>query len=137
MPYKDPKLRRQEIQKVYARKRAILAELRSTGCVDCERVDGLFHFEHRPGTDKLFNPGRGFLRTEAVLRAEVAKCDVRCHACHMKRHRLERWISQTSCPHGHPYDAANTYWRNGKYRECRECARLREEHKRNPAELLA
>lgn len=36
--------------------------------------------------------------------------------------------AKTHCPHGHPYDDANTYvyhYRNTTVRRCRECARLR------------
>ena len=35
-------------------------------------------------------------------------------------HRLK-----THCPHGHPYDKKNTYYRRTGGRECRECANIR------------
>ena len=39
--------------------------------------------------------------------------------------------AKTSCPHGHPYDAANTYTRPGtSWRECRACKRAWAERSR-------
>lgn len=57
------------------------------GCIDCgDSADpGLLHFDHRPGTTKLFNPAdtKG---TYLDLLAEIEKCDVRCGSCHRRRH---------------------------------------------------
>ncbi len=36
---------------------------------------------------------------------------------------------KTTCPHGHPYDAANTYRRRSGARDCRRCAK----HGRRPS----
>lgn len=59
---------------------------RERGCLDCGTKEGLLELDHRPGTVKRFNPGRGIGYSLAVLWAEVAKCDVRCGACHRRRH---------------------------------------------------
>jgi hypothetical protein len=40
-----------------------------------------------------------------------------------KGHAFQR--AKTHCPKGHPYDEANTYWRKGGARGCRECGRQR------------
>jgi hypothetical protein len=57
------------------------------GCVDCGAREGLLHLDHRDDEVKLFLPADGRARSWAQLLAEVAKCDVRCASCHMKRHR--------------------------------------------------
>ncbi len=61
-------------------------------CVDCgitqaELYPVMLQHDHRDDEIKLFNVGDGWFRygLEKVL-AERAKCDIRCHACHMKRH---------------------------------------------------
>jgi hypothetical protein len=46
--------------------------------------------DHRPGEEKLFHPYEGRRYPWEKLEAEVAKCDVRCAACHCKRHISER-----------------------------------------------
>ena len=38
-------------------------------------------------------------------------------------------VLTTHCPHGHPYDEANTYWYQGRWRDCRACAREAERAK--------
>lgn len=60
------------------------------GCLDCGyREDGArLHFDHRPGTDKLFNIAKMHGRVRTL--AEIEKCDVRCTHCHAKRHGAER-----------------------------------------------
>lgn len=57
------------------------------GCVDCGYSDdpNRLHFDHRPGTEKCFNPSEYGLRLERLV-AEWAKCEVRCISCHIKRH---------------------------------------------------
>jgi hypothetical protein len=38
---------------------------------------------------------------------------------------LKRYVaSKTHCPHGHPYDAENTYYDANAWRRCRECRRV-------------
>jgi hypothetical protein len=61
-------------------------------CIDCGRQlePEKMHFDHRPGTVKLFNIGREATRPVAVLEAEIAKCDVRCVSCHTRRHEREK-----------------------------------------------
>ena len=44
----------------------------------------------------------------------------------------ERQLAKTHCPHGHPYDEANTRWYKDE-RRCRECARLRSRRRRAAA----
>lgn len=37
----------------------------------------------------------------------------------------------TECPHGHPYDEANTAYNNRGHRYCRECSRINQRVKRD------
>jgi hypothetical protein len=63
------------------------------GCADCPEKDPIcLDFDHRPG-EKKFKPvavmiSRGLSWDR--IKAEVAKCDVRCTNCHRKRHRNMR-----------------------------------------------
>lgn len=66
------------------------------GCIDCGTRLGVLHFDHRPGTEKLFNIASAVQRTLATVIAEIEKCDVRCASCHATRHNLERRKSQSA-----------------------------------------
>jgi hypothetical protein len=74
-----------------AKRRAVILEAKDQPCVDCGRQleSEKMHFDHRPGTVKLFNIGREATRPVAVLEAEIAKCEVRCVHCHGRRHAKE------------------------------------------------
>lgn len=77
-------------------------------CVDCGSGERL-QFDHRDPATKLFEVGGNWLRSISSIEAEIAKCDVRCFDCHMKRHGFE------TTGHGHPW----TYY--GKGCRCDEC----------------
>src|SRR5690606_17653975 len=81
------------------RHRQRLAEIKlATGCVDCGyRVHAVaLHFDHRPGTVKLFGIGNGANRVWSTVLAEIAKCDVVCANCHADRTgALGRWLLYT------------------------------------------
>jgi hypothetical protein len=116
MPYKDPEVAKAKAHErymrnrdvLYAKSRAYVLEhpeqnraykraakrrlrdwldsiKREAGCVDCGTHEGRLDFDHRPDTVKLFNPAR-LDRGRKALEAEIAKCDVRCVSCHMRRH---------------------------------------------------
>lgn len=67
-------------------------------CVDCREADPIvLEFDHVTGVkDKCIATmiGTGY-RLERI-EAEVAKCEVRCRNCHIKRHSIENniWIVQ-------------------------------------------
>jgi hypothetical protein len=63
---------------------------REQGCIDCGKGEGMLHFDHRPGTKKVFSIALGWGRSARALAAELDKCDVRCHSCHARRHGNER-----------------------------------------------
>lgn len=104
-------LRRQE------RRDALRAyKLSLGGCVDCGSLDGL-HFDHRDDEVKLFNPADVSTRSWTVLFDEWAKCDVRCAACHTKRHQPRRPLLGRKCsvllcnrPHRAKGYCAAHYW---------------------------
>jgi hypothetical protein len=79
--------KRDEARKRKARHRVLLGMIkRQRGCTDCGTRDGRLEFDHRPGEIKLFNPAHGVNASWQVLKAEIAKCDVRCSMCHRRRH---------------------------------------------------
>jgi hypothetical protein len=55
-------------------------------CVDCGEPDAVvLVFDHRPGSIK--KAAVKSLCSLKGVQAEVAKCDVRCANCHLRRHR--------------------------------------------------
>jgi hypothetical protein len=76
------KLRRGEV-------RRLIREAKDRPCSDCGDRFPYFvlDFDHRPGTEKLFNIGRDALARCSIdaLRREIAKCDVVCANCHRAR----------------------------------------------------
>lgn len=75
------------IERRIARRRWLLEGIkRRRGCIDCGTKEGKLDFDHRPGEIKLFEPSRGIGTSMAKLKAEIAKCDVRCSSCHNRRH---------------------------------------------------
>jgi hypothetical protein len=85
-PEKQKRIQRNWRKKQGDERRAMLAEIKQErGCIDCgyNTHAVALDFDHRPGTEKLFNISRQglFLTWEKVL-AEIAKCDVRCANCH-------------------------------------------------------
>lgn len=111
-------------RKDVAKKRAVLKTFKeAVGCLDCGTREGRLDFDHRPGTVKEFNLAHPRCSWERLW-AEVAKCDVRCAACHTKRHMH----AMTHCRRGHRFDEANTYHppSNPQRRMCRACSRERD-----------
>jgi hypothetical protein len=68
-----------------ATNRALIEVALAEGCLSCGELDPIvLEFDHVRG-DKVRNVTE-MMGTEA-LRAEIAKCDVRCANCHLRRHR--------------------------------------------------
>ena len=71
------------------KERYLFAHLYMTGCCECgERRPQMLELDHRRGTHKgARNIARLVSRNDSLSRveAEVAKCDVRCVACHRRR----------------------------------------------------
>lgn len=82
--------------------------LQGKSCIDCGGTKNL-QFDHIDPETKLFEVGSGWGRTIESIEAEIAKCEVRCFDCHMKRHGFEE------TGHGHPW----TYY--GKGCRCELC----------------
>ncbi len=83
----NPTSQRKATKAIKTRKIQYLREARNRPCMDCQ---GMFHyvamdFDHRPGTEKLFNPSEGRDRGWQQLKDEIAKCDVVCANCHRLR----------------------------------------------------
>lgn len=76
-------------------KRMALGEYKvQQGCMDCgyaAHPDAL-QFDHVRG-EKLFNVAQGAHRSQKLLEAEIAKCDIVCANCHAVRTASRReWI---------------------------------------------
>jgi 5-methylcytosine-specific restriction endonuclease McrA len=57
-------------------------------CIDCGEDDPVvLEFDHRDAADKHFTLGRALAVNPSLerLRAEMAKCDVRCANCHRRK----------------------------------------------------
>jgi hypothetical protein len=65
----------------------IVAYLSTHPCVDCGEADSVvLDFDHRDPRTKLSEVGRLIHSgSDAVLRSEIEKCDVRCGNCHRIR----------------------------------------------------
>lgn len=69
-------------------RRSVIEKIKSAPCTDCKNT---FHpvamqFDHRTGTQKLFNIGERYASVpEDVLMEEIAKCDLVCANCHAVR----------------------------------------------------
>jgi hypothetical protein len=67
-------------------RRALIKSLK-TPCVDCGTTEGRINFHHIDPKTKLFSVGSMTSRSEAAIRADIAKCVCLCWPCHRKRHR--------------------------------------------------
>ena len=80
----ERQIRQREKARVY-----VFAYLATHPCVDCGKADPMvLTFDHVRGTKKMavsqmVNQGHSV----EALRAEIEKCEVRCHNCH---HRIEK-----------------------------------------------
>lgn len=74
-----------------------------------------------PGCEVLHNDGNPANNSAANLR-----WGTRSENLHDRvRHGVHHQAIKTHCPHGHPYDAANTHTTSDGRRMCRECLRTR------------
>lgn len=73
------------------RRRAQIDEyLNAHPCVDCGETDiQVLQFDHVFG-EKSFNITEDAARAWAKVVAEIAKCEIRCANCHIRRHRREK-----------------------------------------------
>lgn len=118
MPYRDPEAQR-AYQREWMRKRRA-AYLDGKRCAFCN-ADSDLEIHHFDPAIKVSHAIWSW--TAAKREAELAKCIVVCHSCHVQRHREER---PTHCKRGHELTEANSYVKPGtKRRECRTCRRMR------------
>lgn len=88
----DRQYQRPTLTTKYPEKRAYILNAKDCPCVDCgEQLEPRqMHFDHVRG-EKLFEVGGNAVRRSlAAIKAEIAKCEVRCVHCHGRRHRLEQ-----------------------------------------------
>lgn len=89
MPITDPVRKKADRQRRINRNKQIVKELKSNPCVDC-RIElpwQCMDFDHIDPSERLFWVSNGNWDTsEARLRNEIAKCELRCPNCHRLRH---------------------------------------------------
>lgn len=81
-------------QKRKMQRRALRRLKLERGCIDCgyNAWASALHFDHRPGTVKLFEIGASLSsRSWADILIEIRKCDVRCANCHHRVTDLRRY----------------------------------------------
>lgn len=86
----DPHRRNASAKTYHARRVAIVARYKlAKGCADCGHRGpaGELHLHHRDPRLKSFNIAMSLHRQWSLVKAEIAKCDVLCQACHRDRHR--------------------------------------------------
>lgn len=76
-------------EKAYKKFKIIMDELKSNGCAICgySRYNRLLDFHHSLSTDKKFEIGQGWGKSNKVLSDELNKCILLCRKCHMRIHR--------------------------------------------------
>ena len=87
MPYRDPVKQKAAKQRHRNKRRQQLRDAKSGGCIDCGEKDVVvLGFHHRDPAAKLFNVSQNRSVRYALLEAEIAKCDILCANCHLRRH---------------------------------------------------
>ena len=87
----NPEKYKRQYQGEFEKKRQVLADARSGGCVKCGEPDiSCLDFHHRDPGSKLGHVGEFRKFGMKRLLAEIEKCDVLCANCHRKHHRDKR-----------------------------------------------
>lgn len=115
-----------EYMKTRWQKRRASAILQLGGkCVNCGSVDDL-EFDHKDSSEKKFYISRMSSCSEAKWQEELAKCQLLCHDCHMKKTRIPQdmgnRIRTTVCVCGAVFYSTKAY--AGHTRWCKEYASL-------------
>lgn len=92
MPSKDKRDRSEAQARYRAKIKLRILEDRSKGCMDCGEKDVVvLQHHHRVPSEKSFGIGRATgTMSLARLELELAKCDVVCANCHLRRHAREK-----------------------------------------------
>ena len=72
-----------------AERRKLFIESRGSKCITCGSSDKL-EVDHIDREQKVYNPRDIWSRRKEVRDAELAKCQVLCSPCHIKKTQLER-----------------------------------------------
>jgi len=86
---RDPDARRAYMRRwtrqCVARRRAACIQALGGKCVDCGATENL-DFDHVDPRDKVNRIAKLWTAKKSVLWREVKKCELRCKACHARRH---------------------------------------------------
>lgn len=80
-------------------KRDFLNDIKaSTPCMDCHQSFSpyVMDFDHRDPSQKEYMPSQLPRHSWAILRAEIAKCDIVCANCHRVRTHDPTWKARRS-----------------------------------------
>ncbi len=82
--------------RAYAKRRAIIDELKSKPCADCQETYPPYCMDFDHLGDKEFNIGSGNKISITALMAEIEKCEVVCANCHrMRTHERGQYTATT------------------------------------------
>jgi ABC-type arginine transport system ATPase subunit len=122
--YLDRETQRAYQRQWIANRRA--AALEGKRCAFCDS-EGPLEFHHFDPAIKVHHAVWSW--SQERRDAELAKCIVICHDCHVARHRADRPVY---CKRGHELTRANSYVKpRTKRRECRTCRAMRR-HRQDP-----
>ena len=86
--------------------REILIEKLGGKCVECGCTETL-EFDHIDPSTKSFNIAAGYTKPKEVLLEEVAKCQLLCQKCHIKKTKRDAKFRPKSCAGGRPLKYKN------------------------------
>jgi hypothetical protein len=81
--------------------REILIEKMGGKCVECGCTETL-EFDHIDPSTKSFNIAAGYTKPKETLLAEVAKCQLLCNKCHIKKTKKDSKFRPKSMLGGRP-----------------------------------
>ena len=82
--------KKREYQRNWLRQRRLsFIESKGGYCSKCGSKQNL-EIDHIDRSDKLFNPTKLWSRNSNFRASELAKCQVLCKKCHLKKTKLER-----------------------------------------------
>jgi hypothetical protein len=79
--------------------RALALDAKKGGCVDCPEKDPVvLDFDHRDRSKKIGDVGQMVAKGIGIsrIRAEIAKCEIRCANCHRRRTARERHYNKAN-----------------------------------------
>lgn len=118
MPYKDKK-KQAEYQREWIRRRRATWLAENGPCITCGSWEDL-EVDHIDPATKSMQPAAIWSRSKENQERELAKCQVLCKPCHLKK-TAEQTKAKTEATH----NPATMYYRGCRCEECKEDQRKR------------